>query len=141
MKGEKIRKHKFDFLLEIFDIYGLKHYFPSISREMVDYYHRNLKKMFFIFIKLLNHSIINIRSLENNIINIHENLQNDFKFTYELELPKIDFKNYFTQKFQGQQFFHRLLFKLFIVKTFKFKPVFAYYNISNFIGFIISLIF
>lgn len=141
LKGEKINASKLNFLLEIFDIYGINHYYTSMSIEMVNYYYNNLKKMFLNFIKILNHSIITINSLENNVVNIHENIRNDFENSFELKLPKINFNNYFSEKMQSQKFFHTLFFKIFIVKNLKFKPVFAYYNITNVIGFIVSLVF
>lgn len=141
LKGEKILNSKLNFLLEIFDIYGLKHYYTSMSIEMVNYYHNSLKKMFLNYIKILNHSIITISSLENNIINIHEDLKNDFEASYEIKLPNMNFPNYFSEKFQCQKFFHSLFFKIFLVKTLKYKPIFALYNVTNIIGFFFALIF
>ncbi len=141
LKGEKINVSKLNFLFEIFDIYGINHYYTSMSIEMVNYYYNNLKKMFLNFIKLLNHSILIINALENNIVNIHENLKQNFENSHEIKLPRINFNNYFNNKLESQKFFHSLFFKLFIVENIKFKPLFAFYNFTNFAGFIISLIF
>jgi hypothetical protein len=140
-KGQKIVGNKLNFLLEIFDIYGINHYFTSMSIEMINYYHNTLKKLFLRFIKLLNHSIITISSLENNIINTHENLKKDFEFIYEIKLPKISYYSYFNQKLKSQKFFHSLFFRVFAVKNLKYKPIFAYYNFTNLIGFLFSNIF
>jgi len=141
LKGEIIHVNKLNFLLEIFDIYGINHYYTSMSIEMVNYYYNTMKKMFLNFIKILNNSIITINSLENTIINIHECIKQDFEDSYNLKLPKMDFDNYFSEKLQSQKFFHSFYIKIYNVKELKFKPVFAYYNITNLIGILISLIF
>lgn len=139
LRGKKIRRHShLNFLFEIFDLHGINDYHSSISSEIVEYYNSNLKKMFLHYIKILNHSIIRINSLESSIINIHEDLKYNFESNYEV-LPKMNFNNYFTEKFQSQKFFHYFFFKIFSLKEPKLKPVFAYNNISNMIGFLTAL--
>jgi hypothetical protein len=146
-KGSKLLKYKLNFILEIFDIYGLKHYYTSISIEAINIYYNYMKKLFLSYLKILNNTNITLASLHNNIRACYDdikcevlkentnflNYSEDKISKFNLNFEKIDTKSL--------NFFNLLLFKTFYIKTIKYKPIFAFYNITNFAGLILSFTF
>lgn len=142
LKGEKIIKYKLQFLFEVFDLYGLKHYFTSLSIEAVNTYINNMKKMFLNFTKLINIINITLNSLDTDINNSYVNFFKEINLDQEI-LLKQDFNitKFIKAKSNGLNFFNTLLFKVFSTENISYKPIFAFYNITNLIGLLSCLFF
>jgi hypothetical protein len=139
-KGELIYKYKLQFLLEIFDIYGLKHYYTVMSIEAVYIYFHNFKKLFLNFMKLNNNIHLNLEYLNNSVVNFY---YDELKKDTDDMLDGFKTDSYLKKKLNNYSFLNLLLFKVFSISSggMKYKPVFAYYNISNLAGVVVAVVF
>lgn len=136
LKGEPFNKSRFAFLLEVFDMYGLKHYFTSLSIEAINTYNSYMKKLYLKNTNVMNTINVTFDSLERNIVLTYEELKNNIETINQIDISKIHTDRLVKSKLNGSNFFNVLLFKAFSIKRPKYKPMFAFYNIANIIGII-----
>jgi hypothetical protein len=142
-KGELIYKNKLQFLYEVFDIYGLKHYFTLLSIEAIYIYYHNFKKLFLNFMKLNSMIHTNLDYLNSNIVSFYEELRLETQNNMNNKLANFNTESYLKAKLNNYQFFNLLLFKVFAISStsMKYQPVFAYYNVSNLAAGIVAVVF